>query len=803
MNRKKITAGMIAKMAAQSLRTSRMHNVSVMITIILASSLLCTILMFASGQQQQVINQLSHQQHASYYNLTPEQTEALKNDGRISFQVQLKTGMLTPMDGFDILPYYISRLSDEIRLVELESGNLPVSADEAALPAALLRQMDLAPVPGSRVTFSFYDGSTETFTVSGILKSSETAKQYPLLCSAAYAATGSQLKDTPPEVCVKIKDARSMSAEECKETIYDIGKDAGIERKYIIPSKAFLDSLSVDGQSAMIYGLTGAVILLACFLVIYGVFYLSVTSRIHQSGQLRTIGMTRKQIRTFVSMEGGILFLRSAPFGVITGCIAGYLIIPDGFQMTRTLLTAALVFAIVYLVTMVSVHKPARIAASVSPVEALRYMPQDTMKQAGNKKLCRRLTPAGLGMMNFSKNKKKVAITMLSLSLGGILYITAASYITSFDMTRYARQGYFRHAEFHICYAPSASSLSENGVSSLQADHPMDSKLIRRICGLDGVRTVTELKEAGIRYDFPRYGEYGAANYVYPMDETECREAETYLEEGAVTHEKLMSGDYILVFGNSTVQEIYGWKFAPGDVLAFHYYDGRQMCEKEVTILGILNDQYMLDHPYLEGWFVMPETTVSKMIPHNHLNAHLLVSVDPEQEHAAGEQLDRIIAENSALELETLEERRIFYSKTANQIFTVITSLALFIMTFSILSMINTLMTNIITRRQELAMLASIGMEQRQIRRMLLGESLLLVTVTSGVTITVGTACSYGLVRMLYTTGAFYMSFRFPVLFILAYAAVLVLVPLAITFVSVHSFSKETLTERLRSAENG
>lgn len=97
------------------------------------------------------------------------------------------------------------------------------------------------------------------------------------------------------------------------------------------------------------------------------------------------------------------------------------------------------VFVVVYVITMVSVCKPARIAASVSPMEALRYVPQDGMKKTANKKLCRKLSPMGLGMMNFSKNRKKTVITMLSLALGGILFMTAATYMSSFDKENYAR----------------------------------------------------------------------------------------------------------------------------------------------------------------------------------------------------------------------------------------------------------------------------------------------------------------------------------------------------------------------------
>lgn len=803
MNNKKITAKMISRMSKQSLKSSRMRNVFVMITIVLASALLTAILMFAMGQNQQVKNDLSHRQQVGYYNLTSEQVETLKADDRIAYQIQVKTGILSPMDGFDVMPYYVSELSDKIQIGELLEGKLPEKENEIAAQAAMLKKMGVEPKVGSSVTFPFYDGSTETFTVSGILNGSDTVKQFSVFFSETYARNGSQLKDMPYEVYAKLYGATTMSAEECKEAMYLIGSDAGIERKYVNPSKSFIDSLSVNTQKVMIFGMVGAVILLACVLVIYGVFYLSVIGRIHQFGQLRTIGMTKKQMKKFVSREGAALYLRSAPIGILIGGIAGYFIIPDGFNLLNTLLIIALVFVVVYIITMISVHKPARLAAAVSPMEALRYVPQDGMKKTANKKLCRRLSPMGLGMMNFSKNRKKATITMLSLALGGILFMTAATYMSSFDRENYARQGIWKEAEFHITYSQSAIELSENGTSGLQANMPLSDEMVEKISALDGVEKVTEIKNFGVRFDYPKNNEYNSDDMIQPITEKETKEIGKYLADGSADYDKLMSGEYILAAGNGNAAEIYGWEFTVGDTIKLHYYDGNNMAEKDVTILGVLNDEYVLDHNGLEGWFLMPEQAVLNWISYDSLNTDLLISVVPEKETAVGEALNEMVAEKAELSLETFAERKVAYEQTANQVFGTISGLAIFIMMFSILSMMNTLITNIVTRKQELAMLESIGMSKGQIRKMLLGESLLLVLATVGVTMTIGTLCGYALSTILYNIGgAFYMAFKFPVILALIYAVVLIAVPLIITLVSMHSFSKEALVERLRGMEN-
>lgn len=803
MNSKKTTSKMISLMSRESLKTSRMRNIFVMITIALASALLTGILAFSMGQEERNRRELAHRQQVGFYNLTKEQAEALKRDERISYQIQVKTGVLTEMGSFGLMPYYVSDMSDEIRVGQLESGTLPTQDDEVAVCGAMLGKMGIDPEVGSKVTFSFYDGSAETFTVSGILAGSDETKQFSVFFSRGYAEHGSQLAGQPYEVYAKLSDAAYLSAQECKNLMYQIGQDHGIERKYVNPSKAFLDSLAPDSQIVLLWGLVGAVILLACTLVIYGVFYLSVIGRIHQFGQLRTIGMTRKQMKKMVSREGSMLFLRSAPIGMAIGILVGCVLIPGGFSVGNMLTILIVVFAVIYVITMISVHRPARIAAAVSPMEALRYVPQDEMKQTGGRKLCRRLTSLGLATINFSKNKKKAVITMLSLGLGGILFMTAATYMSSFNKDNFARQGYFRNAEFNIYYTPAAIELSENGVSGLQALNPMDGELIADITALEGVERVDQVKYFGVRFDFPQRDEYGSNDVIYPLTAQETDQIGQYLEDGSADYDKLMSGDYILTTDNDTVQEVYGWQFRPGDRITLHYYDGNETAEREVTILGIVDYRFALERNGLEGWFLMPEQAILELVEYDSLNTDLLVAVSADKESMVADALEQMVAKRAELGLETLAERRVAYSRNADQMFGAISGLAVFIMMFSILSMMNTLITNIVTRRQELAMLESIGMGKGQIRKMLLGESLLLVLAAVGVTMTVGTLCGYVLCGMLYRGGAFYMAFRFPTGLALAYGGVLTIVPVFITLVIMSRFAKDALVERLRSAENG
>lgn len=801
MSGNRIAKRMINHMSRQSVRASRMRNLFVMLTILLASGLLAAILMFWWGQQEQTKRNLDRQQEVSYMDLTEQQVQALEKDERIACQVQAKMGILSEMDGFSVLPAYVSQLSGRIRIGELVSGEYPEQESEIAVPAALLDRLGIQPEVGCQVTLDFYDGNTETFTVSGITKGDDSAKQFVIFFSRAYAQEGSQLKNVPWEVYAKLYGAAEMGEEECREAMNLIGSNAGIDQENIQPSRAFLDSKTVNLQETAVYGLVGLVILAACILVIYGVFYLAVAGKIRQYGQMAALGMTKKQIKTLVSREGNLLFWRSAPPGILLGCIAGYYLIPEGFHILHTLAVSAVVLGIIWLAVRISVRKPAGIAAGVSPVEALRYVSGDEQDRRTVKNRNRLLTPLSLGMMNFTRNRKKAAVTMVSLGLGGILFMAAAAYMSSFDREQYVRQGVFQNAEFEISYGQDAVELSDTGMSGLQAKNPLDASAVERIRRVEGVKNVEEIQNFGIQYDYPARKEYGNADTVLPVDSRELKGLDAYLEEGDLDLRKLESGGGVLITNNDLVEEIYGWRFRVGDKITLHYFDGSGMAEKEMEILGCLNSDFRMAHRELEGWFVVPGNVLESWLSYDCLSSGLLVSVENGKEEAVGQALETFVDSRPELTMETLAERRVRYQQSIDRIFGVISGLSVFIMMFSILSMMNTLITNIVSRKRELAMMESIGMSRRQIRKMLLGESLVLVLVTLAVTLTVGTLAGWALTGMLFRNGAFYMVFRFPAVFAAGYAGILLLVPLVITGAATRSFSKEPLVERLWQAE--
>lgn len=788
----------ICEMAKNSLNANKTRNIFVILTIILSVSLLTVIFLFGTGTKEESRRKMEGAPHAVFGNLTQDTAAKLKTDSRISDMVEAKQGIPTEMDGYNVVPRYIEKLTDEINIGKLEEGRLPEKIYEAAVQPEYLEKIGKEPKVGETFEVTFYDGVTETFRVTGLVSGSKGTKNYTLMVSRLYAEMSKQMADIPFEIYAKIKDGKSLTKTECKDVIYQVGLDAGVEYKNCMPNNSFLDTLSVDWQQMQIAVIVAGVILLACILVIYGVFYISVVGRIHQFGQMRTIGMTRKQIKRFVKKEGRALFVRAFPAGLAIGGAAGYFIKPQGFEWKNTLIVFAAVTVITYLVTMLSVIKPAKIAADISPMEALRYTPQDGIKKNAASKECRILTDFGLGIMNYTKNRKKEVITMLSLALGGILFMVASTYMTSFDQDLYSRQGAFEQGEFDIKISAAAVELDEHGLSGIQNANPLDNDFEQKIRDIDGVKEIYKKLELGAMFDAAAYGEYGDDTGITFMQEKEIDAFKELLIDEELNTEKLLSGDYVLVQGGDVMEEIYGWRLKKGDQVTFHYFDGSGMAERTLEVLAVSDE--LLD-TMQEGWFYVPETAVGGWTTFESFDKEWIVSTEADKEAKVGEKLKELLADQPLLTMETLQDRKEVDEVNCSRLFAAIAGISIFVIMFSILSMMNTLITNIITRKQELAMLESIGMQQRQILKMLLSESMIIAGINVIITLTAGTAAGWGLCRLLNTAGLGYMIFTFPAVLFAVYTVVLFAVPIVITVVTLMNFSKEPLVERIRGQE--
>lgn len=810
------------ELAINSVKSSKLRNFFIVVTITLSVSLLMVMSLFYAAMNTENARQVADMQHVVYYGLNRGQIEEFAQDKRTEYVLGMKRGQSMEVDGKMVQPisYDSKPEKDEgvkIATVTPVKGKEPQKIDEVMLSDAHCKALGIKEEPGEKVSFTFLDGTTEEFVLSGIYHMKGSPKLYSIMLSQEYGEHGSQLKDMTYDGIVRIHDADKMSQSEFLDAIRTLGADCQVERKNINENNFFLKTLSggdMEMQQTIMVVCVAVGILFVSVLVIYSVFYLAVIGRIQQFGQLRTIGMTKKQIRRMVRYEGLVLCSIGIPAGLLIGSMISYFIKPGGWSWKNTALIGICVIAADLITVLLSIRKPAVIASMISPVEASKFSGVEEKREkakksrdtknnhtqaaetaAASKKLYRKITPVSMASMNRSRNKKKTILTMVSLGIGGVLFMLAAFFTNATDLEGYARQGSYQYGEFVINLSYNLAETAEHGYTDIQMDNPINEELEQKVKSIDGVEKLRIGKEARVLWE--ANGE-NSEDHMASFSKKETDKLRSMLEEGSIDYDSMMKADTVLIQYNDVTEEVYGWRYKIGDKVKLTWYDGKKETEREFTIAGILDTDEYIDYSNNFADFILPEEKLSQMTNGMNLNSELIVKVDQTKQDQIEKQLDALLKEYPALTLGTLRELEEEGESSFAILNSVMIGLSLFIVAFSILNMLNTLITNILTRKREFAMLQSVGMTTKQLSRMIQSEGLMLTAGNLMITLVIGTGAGYAMIWIFQYFGVSYMHFNFPGLMFLGYAVFTAIVPVLVSTVMIRGFQKEALVDRLR-----
>lgn len=788
----------ISRLAVKSLKGNKRRNFFTIFTIALSVSLLTFMAMFVSGVKTAEIRQVAKMQHVIYYNTSKEQLKQLAADERIEQVAKGKTGPSMEVEDYMLNFSYTEESTKNLEMLHITEGTVPQKETEIAVQKEYLKKIGKPEKLGTKLTFTFLDGTSETFEVVGFIPKYDDSKIYSIAMSEAYAEQGNQLKEVPYMAIVRLQDARSYSKPEFLDEIRTIASEYGIAREDVNENNYFTDTLSGDAiqaqQTLMATGV-GIGILFVSVLVIYSVFYLSVIGRIRQFGQFVTIGMTKKQIRRMIRREGLLLSLRGIPIGLFVGIFAGYLVKRDGWDLKNTILIAIAISIVDVITVLLSIQKPAKIASAISPIEAAKFSGYtDKKAKKETKQLYRKMTPFSLAKMSSDRNRKKSMMTMLSLGIGGILFMLGATMITGVSLEEYARSSGFQKGEYHIGFSSNAIQTLEHGMADIQLQNPINDELIREIRQIDGVKEVYSYGRTPI--EWTAHTAAGEREYLGGISKEKLDEINLFLEE-PLEYSKFQTEKGILIKNNSVFGEAYGWKFSVGDKIQVSLYNGKETVKEEYTVMGLVSDRYQEENSF-EPWFLIAQDNLDQVMGGINSNANLVIATEREKEKAVGEALQSIVDKNPLLAMDSLEEKMIETEKQFSLLFSVILGLAAFIIAFSLINLVNTLITNIVTRKQEFAMLESIGMSEKQLNRMIQGEGFLLAAGNSVITLLGGIAAGKVLVWVYDYFGGHYIHYHFPIWYFLGYAVFLIAVPMIVSKILLRSFEKESLVERIR-----
>ena len=175
-------------------------------------------------------------------------------------------------------------------------------------------------------------------------------------------------------------------------------------------------------------------------------------------GLLKTIGTTPRQLRRIIRLQALALSAAGIPAGLALGWLIGGRLTPvvvsrlNGVEAVTSaspwIFLIAALFAL--FTVLVSCRKPGRMAAKVSPVEAVRYAEGGGKTRAKGRK-ARRVSPFTMAWANLGRSKGKTVVTVLSLSLAVVLLTVTVNFAGGFDMDKYVSN--FTASDFIVANA--------------------------------------------------------------------------------------------------------------------------------------------------------------------------------------------------------------------------------------------------------------------------------------------------------------------------------------------------------------
>lgn len=478
----------IRRLSSRSLWAFRKRNViaitAIALTTLLFTSLFTVAMSMNSSYEAYNFRAAGGYNHGTFKDVTKEQAKAIAAHPKVK-----ETGRRIPIgvasEGvFAKVPAEVSYMDPNCTKWSYalpQYGHMPESGKEVALDTGALALLGIDPEPGAEVTLTWTLGDknqtggqkTETFLLSGWWDYNDLTPVHYINVSEEYAArTEAECIAAgmdPFRTDLNVMMASSLNIQGQMEQVdldlgYDWESHEGENSVRIGVNWGYTSSRLLEEIDAPILLGILAFLLLVIFtgyLIIYNIFQISVSEDIRFYGLLKTIGVTPGQLHRIIRRQAMLLCVIGIPIGLLAGYGVGALLAP--FVIERTILTAVganlsvspmifLISALFALFTVrLSCSRPGRIAARVSPVEAVKYTDAAKSRSVSVKNLSNKegkvpSRGANVGRMawaNLGRNKSKTALVAVSLSLSLVLLNILTAFVGGFDTEKYLSH--------HIC----------------------------------------------------------------------------------------------------------------------------------------------------------------------------------------------------------------------------------------------------------------------------------------------------------------------------------------------------------------
>ena len=786
------TNAIVKRISSKNISANRKRNIFTILTIVLASALLSAIMLYGFGVPKETKNLNENTAQIVFHAISEQQGQELYNQEKVAWVGEFSNAFSEQINHSTVNFTYAN--ADMLKSQNMSySGDLPIEEDEILVQESFLDSLGYSNELGQTIKIPFSDGTTHDFRLTGILniKTGDIGRYTAIISKELVKQQYGN--NIVTDYYVGIKGAHNMSEEEAASYANTLAQQLKISDNNVIVRSTYFNLKDENrGGDMLFYFLIGFITFIGSGIVIYSIFYISVTGNIRNYGQLRTIGTTKRQIKKMVFREGKLLAVTGIPIGLIIGNIIGYFLIPDGWYWLTTLYVTVGVGLFTFIIVMFSIRTPVKKAATVSPIEALRYTNYQG-KRKESSVLHRKISPLLLAKMNLSRQKAKSTLTILSLSFGGVLVVLISTMLFSYNGLAEAQGRDFPVGEFNIQLNANQSwDTADVSLAGLQQKNLLNTDLVNAVESIDGVTGTKRWYYTDAEYRVNDYDD----NWIYGFAKEDVSVLEENLIAGTVDYNDLVSKNGIILI-NDTAENL-SLSAQLGDVVEVDFLTkSGQTITHSYTIMGIVSN---FNHPAFHMCFAMPTELMNETCGMD-CSGTVSVIIETDKSDTIEASLNQLIDGNSDLVMDTIEESITYYSRNQQLPFGALLIVAIIVVCFSLINLVNTTITNFLSRRQELGMLQAIGLSKKQLIKMLCYEGVIYSVFAMLVTLILGSGLGFLCVQAVAKTVNPYFYYSFPCLVILIYLAILLIVQFILISYTTGNLKKQSLVEQIRVTE--
>ena len=625
-----------------------------------------------------------------------------------------------------------------------------------------------------RPAYNIEDYSSAGYTF--ITYMNEINKDYPVDLYTLYSDKGLKdyIKVTASILNVDYKIYKeyingNMTTEEVLENESELKK-----AKYDIEINDSLIILETNPLSDSTLGGLSAVAIIVCIIIIFtsvfcikNSFDISITEKIKQYAMLRSIGATKKQIKKNVFYEATILGIIGIPLGIFLGFFASIILLfisnnlLDGVTANKLNLHYTFSFLSIFISIILgiitiylSALRSATKASKVSLIESIRNSSNIKVKskKLKSKRIINKLFGIGgdISYKNMKRNSSKYRTTIISIAVSSFVFISLSSFMT---IVNEAVKKEYNSTDYNI----SLYVYNENKITDELYDKIIETTRLDNIDKCAIIRNLN-LNVHNIKYTKDMMDSLKKSGLSDDDIENESNLAlisigdDAYKDYLSKLNLKYEDAKDKVILINRVNREYFDLEKQKSIQLFFDALDYKKNDKIsgivegnkkiELEIISVTDEKYFsLNNDLYNPTLIISDELFDKIKPKE--NTHYInVYYKSSNAYKLQDDID-IVLKDESYTLNNVDEQ----VKLMNNFYTLI---AIFLYGFIIVisligitNIFNTITTNMELRRQEFAMLKSVGMTTYEFNRMIRLESIFIGVKSLIFSIPIGVLISY------------------------------------------------------------